>query len=156
MSDHLIAEANRHASALSEDLSTIKSSVLAEDVIKALSDIAWYVRECETLRSECEALRAENAALRIIQDQNKMNYQCAIKASMAVEERLKSENAELLRKNSEWESERVQFANRAAKLARLEELVRKGAKRDDVEKWIADDIRACAEHAGKFKEKEKP
>jgi sugar phosphate isomerase/epimerase len=25
-----------------------------------------------------------------------------------------------------------------------------GAKRDDVEKWIADDIRACAEHAGKF------
>ncbi len=26
----------------------------------------------------------------------------------------------------------------------------KGAKRDDVEKWIADDIRACAEHAGKF------
>jgi sugar phosphate isomerase/epimerase len=26
----------------------------------------------------------------------------------------------------------------------------KGASRDDVEKWIADDIRACAEHAGKF------
>ena len=26
----------------------------------------------------------------------------------------------------------------------------KGAKRDDVEKWIADDIRACAEHAAKF------
>ncbi len=26
----------------------------------------------------------------------------------------------------------------------------KGAKRDDVERWIADDIRACAEHAGKF------
>jgi len=26
----------------------------------------------------------------------------------------------------------------------------KGAKRGDVEKWIADDIRACAEHAGKF------
>jgi len=25
-----------------------------------------------------------------------------------------------------------------------------GASRDDVEKWIADDIRACAEHAGKF------
>ena len=25
-----------------------------------------------------------------------------------------------------------------------------GAKRDDVEKWIADDIRACADHAGKF------
>lgn len=28
--------------------------------------------------------------------------------------------------------------------------VSKGASRDDVEKWIADDIRACAEHAGKF------
>jgi sugar phosphate isomerase/epimerase len=28
--------------------------------------------------------------------------------------------------------------------------VSKGAPRDDVEKWIADDIRACAEHAGKF------
>ena len=28
--------------------------------------------------------------------------------------------------------------------------VSKGAARDDVEKWIADDIRACAEHAGKF------
>jgi len=26
----------------------------------------------------------------------------------------------------------------------------KGAKRDDVEQWIADDIRACAEHAGKL------
>lgn len=26
----------------------------------------------------------------------------------------------------------------------------KGAKRDEVEKWIADDIRACAEHAAKF------
>jgi sugar phosphate isomerase/epimerase len=26
----------------------------------------------------------------------------------------------------------------------------KGAARDDVEKWIADDIRACAEHAAKF------
>jgi sugar phosphate isomerase/epimerase len=26
----------------------------------------------------------------------------------------------------------------------------KGAKRDDVERWIADDIRACAEHAGKL------
>jgi sugar phosphate isomerase/epimerase len=30
------------------------------------------------------------------------------------------------------------------------ETVSNGAKRDDVEKWIADDIRACAEHAGKF------
>ncbi len=26
----------------------------------------------------------------------------------------------------------------------------KGAKRDEVEKWIADDIRACADYAGKF------
>ena len=83
------AKANHPASALPEDLSTVKSSVLAEDIIKALSDIAWYVRECETLREECETLRAENV--------------------------------ELLRKNSEWESERVQFANRAAKLARLQE-----------------------------------
>ena len=30
------------------------------------------------------------------------------------------------------------------------ESVSKGASRDDVEKWIADDIRACAEHAAKF------
>lgn len=30
------------------------------------------------------------------------------------------------------------------------ETVSKGASRDDVEKWIADDIRACADHAGKF------
>ena len=58
MSDHLIAEANRHASALLEDLSTVKSSVLAEDIIKALSDIAWYVRECETLRTENAELRS--------------------------------------------------------------------------------------------------
>jgi sugar phosphate isomerase/epimerase len=28
--------------------------------------------------------------------------------------------------------------------------VSKGAKRDEVEKWIADDIRACADHGGKF------
>ncbi len=28
--------------------------------------------------------------------------------------------------------------------------VSKGAKREEVETWIADDIRACAEHAGKF------
>ena len=30
------------------------------------------------------------------------------------------------------------------------ETVSNGAKRDEVEAWIADDIRACAEHAGKF------
>ena len=30
------------------------------------------------------------------------------------------------------------------------ETVSNGAKRDEVEKWIADDIRACAEHAGRF------
>lgn len=30
------------------------------------------------------------------------------------------------------------------------ESVSKGAKRDEVEKWIADDIRACAEHGAKF------
>jgi sugar phosphate isomerase/epimerase len=30
------------------------------------------------------------------------------------------------------------------------ESVSKGASRDQVEAWIADDIRACAEHAGKF------
>jgi sugar phosphate isomerase/epimerase len=30
------------------------------------------------------------------------------------------------------------------------ETASKGAKRDEVEKWIADDIRACADHAGKF------
>ncbi len=30
------------------------------------------------------------------------------------------------------------------------ESVSKGAHRADVEKWIADDLRACAEHAGKF------
>jgi sugar phosphate isomerase/epimerase len=30
------------------------------------------------------------------------------------------------------------------------ETASKGAARDDVEKWIADDIRECAEHAGKF------
>jgi sugar phosphate isomerase/epimerase len=30
------------------------------------------------------------------------------------------------------------------------ETVSKGASRDEVEKWIADDIRACAEHAAKF------
>ncbi len=30
------------------------------------------------------------------------------------------------------------------------ESVSKGAKREDVEKWIADDIRACAEHGAKF------
>ena len=30
------------------------------------------------------------------------------------------------------------------------ETVSNGAKRDEVEKWIANDIRACAEHAEKF------
>ncbi|HUR58157.1 MAG TPA: TIM barrel protein [Opitutaceae bacterium] len=30
------------------------------------------------------------------------------------------------------------------------ETVSKGAKRDEVEKWIADDIRACADHAGRY------
>jgi sugar phosphate isomerase/epimerase len=30
------------------------------------------------------------------------------------------------------------------------ETVSKGASRDEVEKWIADDIRACADHASKF------
>ena len=30
------------------------------------------------------------------------------------------------------------------------ETASEGAKREDVEKWIADDIRGCAEHAAKF------
>lgn len=44
---------------------------------------------------EIMRLRSENAALRIIQAQDKENYQCAMKASMAVEEQLKRENAAL-------------------------------------------------------------
>ena len=81
MSDHLIAEANRHAKALPKmTLPTTKPNDL---------DLAWYRRECELLQDRNEALERENA--------------------------------ELLRKNSEWESERVQFANRSKKLHRLEE-----------------------------------
>jgi predicted RNase H-like nuclease (RuvC/YqgF family) len=56
MSDHLIAEANRHAKALPKmTLPTTKPNDL---------DLAWYRRECELLQDRNEALERENAALR--------------------------------------------------------------------------------------------
>lgn len=56
MSDHLIAEANRHAEALPKMiLPTTKPNDL---------DLAWYRRECEWLEDRNEMLKGENAALR--------------------------------------------------------------------------------------------
>jgi predicted RNA-binding protein with PUA domain len=56
MSEHLIAEANRHAKALPKmTLPTTKPNDL---------DLAWYRRECELLQDRNEALERENAALR--------------------------------------------------------------------------------------------
>ncbi len=56
MSDHLIAEANRHAKALPKmTLPTTKPNDL---------DLAWYRRECELLQDRNEALERENAAMR--------------------------------------------------------------------------------------------
>ena len=56
MSDHLIAEANRHAKALSKmTLPTTKPNA---------RDLDWYVRECESLDERNKMLEAENAALR--------------------------------------------------------------------------------------------
>lgn len=56
MSDHLIAEANRHAKALPKmTLPTTKPNDL---------DLAWYRRECELLQDRNEALEREIAALR--------------------------------------------------------------------------------------------
>ena len=87
MSEHLIAEANRHAKALPKmTLPTTKPNDL---------DLAWYRRECELLQDRNEALERENAALRIIQAQDKENYQIAMRASINVEQRLKGENAAL-------------------------------------------------------------
>lgn len=55
MSDHLIAEANRHAKALSKmTLSTTKPND---------RDLDWYVRECESLHERNKMLEAENADL---------------------------------------------------------------------------------------------
>lgn len=56
MSDHLIAEANRHAKALSKmTLPTTKPND---------RDLDWYVRECESLHERNKMLEAENAGLR--------------------------------------------------------------------------------------------
>ena len=56
MSDHLIAEANRHAEALPKmTLPTTKPNDL---------DLAWYRRECEWLEDRNEVLEVENAAIR--------------------------------------------------------------------------------------------
>ena len=56
MSDHLIAEANRHAKALSKmTLPTTKPND---------RDLDWYVRECESLHERNKVLEAENAELR--------------------------------------------------------------------------------------------
>lgn len=56
MSDHLIAEANRHAKALSKmTLPTTKPND---------RDLDWYVRECESLDERNKVLERENAELR--------------------------------------------------------------------------------------------
>jgi len=53
VSDHLIAEANRHAKALSKmTLPTTKPNA---------RDLDWYVRECESLDERNKMLEAENA-----------------------------------------------------------------------------------------------
>lgn len=66
MSDHLIAEANRHAEALPKmTLPTTKPNDL---------DLAWYRRECELLQDRNEVLEVENAALKkLIDDPNAMH-----------------------------------------------------------------------------------
>ena len=57
MSDHLIAEANRHAKALPKmTLPTTKPNDL---------DLAWYRRECEWLEDRNEVLEVENARLQL-------------------------------------------------------------------------------------------
>lgn len=56
MSDHLIAEANRHTKALPKmTLPTTKPNDL---------DLLWYKHECERLQVRNEVLECENAALR--------------------------------------------------------------------------------------------
>jgi len=57
VSDHLIAEANRHAEALPKmTLPTTKPNDL---------DLAWYRRECELLQDRNETLEDENARLQM-------------------------------------------------------------------------------------------
>ena len=71
-------------------------------------------------REKVQILERENAALRIIQAQDKENYQCAMKASMAVEEQLKSENA-ALREDLE-ELQRVVIETRLAAVNGMNEI----------------------------------
>lgn len=60
MSDHLIAEANRHAKALPKmQLPTTQPTH---------RDIAWYADECADLKKQLASLERENAALRKIAD----------------------------------------------------------------------------------------
>jgi len=122
MSDHLIAEANRHAEALPKmTLPTTKPND---------RDLAWYVRECELLQDRNEALERENAALRIIQAQDKENYQIAMRASINVEQRLKGENAALredwqlserrwVAREKEWAEKTVEIEKENAALKKL-------------------------------------
>lgn len=57
MSDHLIAEANRHTKALPKmTLPTTKPNDL---------DLLWYKHECERLQDRNEVLECENARLQL-------------------------------------------------------------------------------------------
>lgn len=76
MSDHLIAEANRHTKALPKmTLPTTKPNDL---------DLLWYKHECERLQVRNEVLECENAALR--EDKERLDW-IAKNRSVSVTER---------------------------------------------------------------------
>ena len=116
MSDHLIAEANRHAEALPKmTLPTTKPNDL---------DLAWYRRECELLQDRNEVLEVENASLQLELD-----------ASCNAEElrQVRAENAalrELLHRSLFWldDYDSRQFSGSAKIADDIKEVLRKEAQ----------------------------
>lgn len=116
MSDHLIAEANRHAEALPKmTLPTTKPNDL---------DLAWYRRECELLQDRNEVLEVENARL-----------QMELDASYNAEElrQARAENAalrELLHRSLFWldDYDSRQFSGSAKIADDIKEVLQKEAQ----------------------------
>ena len=107
MSDHLIAEANRHAKALPKmTLPTTKPNDL---------DLAWYRRECELLQDRNEALERENAALNHKLDEilTNKNYEGGVQFWINKHDEVLLREASLLAENAALRADNERLANAA-------------------------------------------
>lgn len=104
-----------HALRTIATLADLPADATPDTIVQRVRDL--WARDIHSCHDQCtkplcvatrerDALRAERDALRILHAQDKANYQCATKASFAVEEKLKAESLDLRQENAALRAER--------------------------------------------------